>query len=219
MAASKPRKRNRFRYVPIVAVGLAVCVLGVGAVTFVRGILGGGAPPTKKVAQEIHLIRPPPPPDVPPPPPPPPREKVDIPDPQQQPDPTPSNEPPPGEQLGLDAEGSAGGDAFGLLGNKGGRDLVGSGGSAFAWYAGLLKNQILDILGAEQKARTGGYTVVVHVWVRNDGTIDRVHIAQSSGDRERDRIIEAALVRIGRLSEAPPANMPEPISLRIVSRS
>ena len=220
MAASKPRKRSRFRYVPIIAVGLAVCVLGVGAVTFVRGILGGGAPPTKKVAQEIHLIRPPPPPpDVPPPPPPPPEEKVDIPDPQQQPDPTPSNEPPPGEQLGLDAEGSAGGDAFGLLGNKGGRDLVGSGGSAFAWYAGLLKNEILDILGAEQKARTGGYTVVVHVWVRNDGTIDRVRIAQSSGDRERDRIIEAALVRIGRLSEAPPANMPEPISLRIVSRS
>jgi protein TonB len=209
--ASKPKSARR-RWIPVV-----VCALMIGTVVLLRGMLAGGPPQTKKVVQEVHLIRPPPP-DQPPPPPPPPEEKVVIPDPQQQPDPTPSNEPPPGEQLGLDAEGSGGGDAFGLVGNKGGRDLVGSGGSAFAWYAGLLKNQILDSLGDEQKARNGGYTVIVNVWVRSDGTIDRVRIVQSSGDHERDKIIEAALNRIGRLSEVPPADMPEPISLRIVSR-
>src|SRR5215472_10490179 len=118
----------------------------------IRSFLKSNPGPPQKLVQEVHLIRPPPPPpDLPPPPPPPPDEKVDVPDPLEKPDPTPSNEPPPGEQLGLDAEGSAGGDAFGLLGNKGGRDLIGTGGSAFAWYAGLLKNEILDTLGAEKQ--------------------------------------------------------------------
>jgi periplasmic protein TonB len=215
MARSKSRKS---RYVFLIAGALSIGLIGVGAMALVRGILSGGASPSKKVAQEIHIIRPPPPPDLPPPPPPPPDEKVDVPDPQEKPDPTPSNDPPPGEQLGLDAEGTAGGDAFGLVGNKGGRGLVGSGGSAFAWYAGLLKNEILDQLGAETRARSGQYSITVRVWVREDGTIDRVSVVQSSGDHARDQVIEAALSRISRLSQPPPADMPEPISLRIVSR-
>lgn len=216
MATAASRK---FRHVPLVVSAIVALILVVVVVYYLRGMLSGGSPPTKKVVQEIHVIRPPPPPpDVPPPPPPPPEEEVKISDPQNKPDPTPSNEPPPSEHLGLDAEGGAGGDEFGLLGNKGGRELVGGGGgNAYAWYAGLLKNEILDSLQTENSVRSGGYTVVVLVWVRPDGTIDRVHIAQSSGDRHRDQMIEAALSRITRLSQAPPANMPVPISLRIVS--
>jgi protein TonB len=212
-------RSSKYRHVPIIALGLAVLTLGVGAVTYVRGLMSGAVAPTKKVVQEIHVIRPPPPPpDLPPPPPPPPEEKVDVSEPQDKPDPTPSNEPPPGEQLGLDAEGSAGGDAFGLVGNKGGRDLLGSGGSVFGWYAGLLKSEILETLEAEKQARNGGYSVLVRVWVRGDGTIDHVRVVESSGDRDRDRAIETALSRMTRLSQAPPPDMPEPISLRIVSR-
>jgi protein TonB len=171
------------------------------------------------VVQEIHLIRPPPPPpDLPPPPPPPPEEKVvDVHQPDR-PDPTPSNEPPPGEQLGLDADGTAGGDAFGLVGNKGGRELLGQGGSAYIWYAGLVKNQILEQLNTEKQAHRGEYSLMVRVWVRNDGSIDRVRVIEGSGNHERDQAIEAALSRMGRLAQAPPADMPEPISLRIVSR-
>ena len=213
-----PKRKKRW---PLVLLCLAIPVLGVGAFTLVHGIIASGPAQPKKVVQEIHLIRPPPPPpDVPPPPPPPPEEKVDLHEqPENQPDPTPSDEPPPSEQLGLDAEGSAGGDAFGLLGHKGGRDLLGTGGSAYAWYAGLLKNEISEQLGNEKQARRGEYSVVVRVWVRVDGTIERVRIVQSSGDRERDRAIEAALSKVTRLSQAPPADMPQPISLRIVSRA
>jgi periplasmic protein TonB len=211
-------KNRKLRFLPLVLF-FFVAALGVGAFAFVRGILTGAPPPAKKVVQEIHVIRPPPPPpDVPPPPPPPPEEKVDVPDPQQEPDPTPSNEPPPSEQLGLDAEGSAGGDAFGLLGHKGGRDLLASGGSAYAWYAGLLKNEIVEQLGNEKQARGAEYSIILRVWVKDDGTIERVKITQSSGNRDRDRAIEAALGRISRISQAPPADMPQPISLRIVSR-
>lgn len=203
---------------PAIALGVALVLAGIGLIWWLRHVMSNAAPPSKKVAQEIHVIRPPPPPpDVPPPPPPPPDEKVDVPDPQQNPDPTPSNDPPPGPQLGLDAEGTAGGDAFGLLGNKGGRELVGSGGNAYAWYAGLIKNEILDALGNEKETQTGQFTIMVRVWVRSDGTIDRVRITQSSGDRGRDRAIETALSRISRLSQPPPPDMPESVSLRIVS--
>jgi protein TonB len=215
-----PTRSRKFRHLPVIAFAIVASLLGVGAVSYIRGLVSGGPPPSKKVVQEIHVIRPPPPPpDEPPPPPPPPEEKVDVPDPQNKPDPTPSNEPPPSEHLGLDAEGGAGGDAFGLVGNKGGRDLVGGGGgNAYAWYAGLLKSEILDTLETESGVRSGGYSVIVRIWVRPDGSIDHVRISQSSGDRQRDQRIEAALSRITRLSQAPPADMPEPISLRIVSR-
>jgi protein TonB len=214
------RHAKIYRFLPAVVLVFLVSALGAGAFALVRGFLHGAPAQPKKLVQEIRVIRPPPPPpDLPPPPPPPPEEKVDVTQPEQQPDPTPSNEPPPSEQLGLDAEGGAGGDAFGLLGHKGGRDLLASGGSAYSWYAGLIKNEIVDQLQAEKQARDGDYTVIVRVWVRDDGTIERVRIAQSSGNRERDRAIEAALARITRVSQAPPADMPQPISLRIVSRA
>jgi len=216
MVTAKSKQKRRILAVAVVV--LTPALIGAGAFALVRSFLNSAPGQPKKIVQEIKVIRPPPPaPDLPPPPPPP-EEKVDIPDPQHPPDPTPSDEPPPGEQLGLDAEGSAGGDAFGLLGRKGGRDLLASGGSAFAWYAGLIKNEILERLSDETQARTGQYAMVVRVWVREDGTIERIRVAESSGNATRDRAVEAALARITRLSQAPPADMPEPISLRIVSR-
>jgi periplasmic protein TonB len=211
--------RRKYRFLPTILLGAAVTTLGVGAIALVRNFLQSAPLPPKVQVQEVHLIRPPPPPpDLPPPPPPPPEEKVNVPTPEDKPDPTPSNEPPPSEQLGLDADGSAGSDAFGLAARPGGRDLLATGGSAFAWYAGLLKTQILDLLNGEKRARSGEYSVIVRVWVRADGSVDRVSIVQSSGNRERDQAIETALSRMDRLSQAPPADMPEPISLRIVSR-
>ena len=192
--------------------------VGGGAIFAVRHFLSTAPPAQKKVVQEIQVIRPPPPPpDLPPPPPPPPEEEVKLNEPP--PDPTPNNEPPPGEQLGLDTQGGAGGDGFGLVGRPGGRDLLATGGSAYAWYAGLLKNEILDRLQDDKDARKGSYTVMVRVWVKRDGAIERVALTQSSGDRDRDRAIEQALNRITHIAQAPPADMPQPVSLRIVSRA
>jgi len=214
-----PAQQRKF----LVGLGIAaVAILALwGMVTVIQGFMGGAKPQKKRVVQEVRLIRPPPPPppEEKPPPPPPPEEKVDLPEPEAQPDPVQSDEPPPGEQLGIDAEGSAGGDGFGLVGRKGGRDLLASGGSAYAWYAGLLKNEILGELNALEEVRAGSYSIVVRLWVRPDGSIERVQVVQSSGNRERDRAIEAALSKIERLSQAPPADMPQPVSLRIVSRA
>jgi periplasmic protein TonB len=213
-------RAEKYRYVPLIALAVLVLVVAGGAIWIVRNFLGSAAPPQKKVAQEIHIIRPPPEQLPPPPPPPPPEEKVDIPDPQPEPEPSPSDEPPPGEQLGLDAEGSGAGDGFGLAARKGGRDLLASGGSAYTWYAGLLKNEILDRLQDEQRARTGtSYSVPVRAWVRDDGTIERLELAKSTGDRARDEAIQKMLTRISRLPQPPPPNMPQPMVLRIALRA
>ncbi len=203
---------------PVILLGLAVTSVGLGAFALVRNFLATAPSSQKVLVQEIHLIRPPPPPpDLPPPPPPPPEEKVNVP--EDKPDPTPSNEPPPSQQLGLDADGSAGGDAFGLLAHKGGRDLLASGGSAYTWYGGLIKNEILELLGNVKQSRAGQYAVAVRIWVREDGSVERVRIVQSSGNAEWDKAIETALSRMTRISQPPPADMPQPISLRIVSRA
>ncbi|HEY2035376.1 MAG TPA: TonB family protein [Steroidobacteraceae bacterium] len=213
------RKSWIHRHLPILALGLMVTLIGSGAFALLRSFLRGGSPHPQQVVQQIQLIRPPPPPpNLPPPPPPPPEEKVHIATPQKAPQPTPDH-PPPSQQLGLDAKGGAGSDAFGLAAKPGGQDIIGEGGSAFSWYAGLLKDQILNQLGAQAEARSASYTVVVSVWVGQDGTVQRVEIAKSSGDSERDRSIESALARLGRLTQPPPADMPEPITLRIVSHS
>jgi periplasmic protein TonB len=129
----------------------------------------------------------------------------------------PSNEPPPSQNLGLDAEGGAGGDAFGLVGNKGGRDLLGTGGSAVAWYSGILKNAVLEQLNSDKDLRSGNFKLVVRFWLREDGSINRVSIVQGSGDSNRDRLIEAQLSRMARLPNAPPAGFPSPATLTVVS--
>ena len=202
-------KRKKKPYVPIL-LGAVVVAVFVGGLLFIRSFLKGGQPQQPKVVQEVHLIRPPPPP--------PPEEKVVTPEPQQKPDPTPNNEPPPSEHLGLDAEGGAGGDAFGLVGNKGGRDLVGgTGGSAVAWYSGVLKNAVMEQLSTDKELRSGNYKIVVRFWLRSDGTVDRVTIVQGSGDHNRDRMIETQLSRMARLPNAPPIGFPMPATLTVVS--
>jgi periplasmic protein TonB len=213
-------RAQKYRFVPMIVMGGVVALVSLGLFWLVKNFLDAAPVAQKKVVQEIRVIRPPPPEELPPPPPPPPpEEKVDINEPQPEPEPVASNEPPPGEQLGLDAEGTGAGDGFGLVARKGGRDLLASGGSAYLWYAGLLKSEILGKLQDEKNIRATSYSVLIRVWVRPDGTIERVGLAQSSGDKDRDKAIEQAVSRIGRVSQAPPADMPQPINLRIVSRA
>jgi protein TonB len=208
---------RKFRYLPLILLSVTVCVLGVSTFAFIRGILSGGPGQAKKVVQEIHVIRPPPPPpDLPPPPPPPPEEKVNVPDPQQQqPDPTPSNDPPPSEQLGLDAEGSAGGDAFGLVGNKGGRELLASGGSVYKWYSGLVSGEIRDQLSNNKELSKGSFRVAVQIWIRGDGTVDHAHVVKSTGDPGRDRAIESAAGGM-KFSKPPPPDFPQSMTVELV---
>lgn len=171
--------------------------------------------PRREVPMVVHLVRPPP--DLPPPPPPPPEEKIDEPLPKDTPDQPPDDS--PQQQLGIDADASAGSDGFGLAARKGGADLVGTGNAMFAWYTSLLKDTISDRLSDDERVRKGNYSVIVRLWLASDGRINRVALAQSTGNRQLDGDIERALNNVGRVREAPPLEMPQPVTLKIVSRS
>lgn len=216
------RKSGYARHVPRV---LAVCVVALvafGLVYFIQGMLDKPAN-TKKMVQQITLIQPPPPP--PPPPkleePPPPEVKEEIVKEEPTPEETPqeSDEPPPGADLGLDAEGGAGGDAFGLLGKKGGRDLLLGGTGRFAWYSTIVKQSIDDLFAENAEVRKRRYSVQVRLWIKPDGQVDRAELAKSSGDAQTDQAYRTALAGLRKFSECPPDDMPQPILLRITSRS
>jgi periplasmic protein TonB len=210
------RTRSIQRAIPYAI--FAVVGLAVMSVLFwyVRTLLASKVDKSQRqVVQVIKIIRPP---EAPPPPPPPPPEKV----PEPIVPPTPEDKPvdqSDSQQLGIDAEGSAGGDSFGLTGRPGGRDLVGGGTGAFVWYTTMLKDLVQDVLSSDTRARRGKYTVVVRVWVARDGRIERVALTQPTGNHELDSAIEQALNRGGRVREAPPIEMPQPVTLKIVSRS
>ena len=170
-----------------------------------------------RMVQNVTIIRPPPPPDEPPPPPPPP-EKIDEPLPQDQPDPTPDNSPAPSDQLALDADASAGGDAFGLAAHKGGSDLVGGNGAAFAWYTRKVEDAINTCLAEDPKLRGKKYSATVRTRIGGDGRMEN-KLVGSSGDREVDNELSNRLGGGCRVSDAPPLELPQPVSLRIVSRA
>jgi protein TonB len=209
--------RRLRRYVPALTIGGIVCAVVVGLVALLANLAKDDGKPHKKVVQvQVFRPPPPPPPDVEPPPPEV-EEEVDIPEPEPVVEAPDVPDMPPGEQLGLDAEGVAGGDSFGLVGRKGGRDLL-AGGSRNQWYAGRIKDQLLDYLASREDVRASSYSVVVHVWIQQDGRLGRYRLENSTGDVNLDRALAHALDDLGRFEEPPPSDMPQPVRLRIVSR-
>lgn len=209
-----PRSHRRLA---LVGGGLIAAILIALFVAFVHSMLSAKTNKKGRQVQVVQIIRPPPPPPDQPPPPPP--EKTQEVLPKDEPEPTPDQQPAPSEQLGVDAEGTAGGDAFGLAARRGGSDLIGGGGAAFAWYTGKLKDEVLERLSSDKGIASKKFSVSVRVWIEPDGRIKEIKLTTSTGNSDLDRKIELAMDSLKRLSEAPPLEMPQPISLKIVSRS
>jgi protein TonB len=203
-------RSSRLAPLAIGATGIIIALLLV--LVWARHMMASKPKTVREVPQIVQLIRPPPQ-ETPPPPPP---EKVEQPLPQDKPDPTPAPDPAP-ERLGLDAEGTAGSDAFGLAARQGGADLLGTGSAIFGHYTALLKDAIQDKLSANEKIRRGNYSVAVRIWVASDGSVERALLVQGTGKSDLDSAIETAARQV-RLGETPPLEMPQPITLKIVSR-
>ncbi|SMF97346.1 outer membrane transport energization protein TonB [Methylomagnum ishizawai] len=219
------QKNKYLKYLPT-AIGVGLVVVIAIVLYLVRDIFEKPIQ-SKKQVQQISVVQPPPPP--PPPPeqkPPEPEvkeEKIEEPEPEPEPEPEqPEAEaPPPGEELGVDAAGGAGSDAFGLMGKKGGRGLIGGGGgNAIIWYGQHIGKELTDELhrSLKDKARNSSYSAVVHLWIGPDGGVSRVELANSSGTAEIDQALKAALngIRAGRF-KPPPEHMPQPLKVRIRS--
>lgn len=216
--------KKYLRYLPA-AIGVAV-VLVVAVVAYVFRDLFEKPVNAKKQIQQITVVQPPPPPPPEEKPPPPPEVKEEkIEEPKQEPEPEPepeqqAEEPPPGEDLGVDADGSAGSDAFGLVGKKGGRGLIGGsggGGNALIYFGQQLTKLIEEELQRklDQKVREKHVTVTASLWVGPDGNLTRAELVSSSGTPEVDSALKLAFSGMHVTTKAPPASMPQPIKVRV----
>jgi protein TonB len=188
-------------------------------VWFVRTMMGSTVGKQQRVVQTVQIIRPPPPPppDQPPPPPPP---KAEQQLPKDSPEPKPDETPAPADQpLGIDAEGSAGGDAFGLAARAGGSDLVGgTGRSPFAWYTTRITDAIRDRLSSVACARSAKGSLSIHLLMAADGRFKEVQLATTTGSRQVDQCIDGALTSMPGIGDPLPPGMPEQVTIKIVAR-
>jgi periplasmic protein TonB len=221
---------NWKKYLGMAATVLAIfALLGWGLNRLLDGNSG------KKVkAPKISLLTPPPPPPPPPPkiekkPPEPPKEQKEI----KIDQPLPKVEAPaPAPELKMDGPAGDGPSNF-AGGNITSEDLskIGSGtGSGtgtgtgkgglfnpFSNYAGLLKGELQRFLGKNNELRRRQYRIEVRVWVNGDGSVKRSELIGTTGDGDTDDAIRRALTALPSFSSSPPADMPQPIRLRIVT--
>jgi len=218
------RKKQLLRYLPVAIAVILIVIVGV--VVYLFRDLFDKPIQAKKQVQQIAVIQPPPPPPPPEQPPPPPEikeEKIEEPPPEPEPE-EQAEEPPPGEELGVDADGGAGSDGFGLVGRKGGQGLLGGGGGSAIIYYGqqvgrALQSELQGLI-ADTPARSASYTITVSVWIGADGKLNRAEMAGTTGKREVDDALRQAVSRLRlSLQRLPPESMPQPIKVRVSSRS
>jgi protein TonB len=206
-------KTNLIRLIPAVMVIVGL-ILAVSGVIWLKNYFAQDTAPQKKIVQQITLITPPPPPPKVDEPPPEPEPEENIPEPEQM-DQTPEQVENVGADLGVDADGSGAGDGFGLIGKKGGRGLLD--GSPFAWYEGLMASELQDLLSRIDSLKSEEYNFRIKLKVAFDGKVERIEMIHSTGDREKDKLLLAALKNFTRFSQMPPGKMPSVVDLRITS--
>ncbi|SMF95134.1 TonB family C-terminal domain-containing protein [Methylomagnum ishizawai] len=220
------KKKTWLQRLPLL-IGVGLSVLIAVGVFLLKDLFQKG-PQTKRVVQQISVVQPPPPPppEQKPPEPEVKEEKIEEPEPEPEKEPEPAPEAdaaPPGEQLGVDGEGSAGSDAFGLAARKGGRSLLGgTPGSLIHWYGGQVSHQLeteLHALLEDTHARKSSYAVMLDIWIGPDGRLSRAELTRGSGKPEVDQAIRDALPKLKlALQKPPPENMPQPVKIRLTSR-
>lgn len=203
---------------------LAVGLLAAGVI-YAMKFLGGSTKKAPGIQQIAVLKQPPPPPPKPPEKPPePPKVKEEVKIDQPKDDPKPADDKPADDKpssdkpLGVDADGSAGSDGFGLAANRGGRDFLTTGGGGGAYYTGLLQRHFFEALSRNRKILKDEFRVVVKVWLGDDGRVQRADIVSGSGSSQIDELIQLTLLEMNPLKEVPPSSM-RPMQLRLSNRS
>jgi outer membrane biosynthesis protein TonB len=197
----------------------AIVLLGVlGFLYFLGFILKDffkGQSHPKKQITTIKLL-----PDTPPPPPPPPPPPKEQPKEVQK---APEQKPvelPPTETLKMEGAAGDAPSAFqsGNVTNdyKGGK-TIGSD-SKFSWYASIVKTEIEKALQRNQVLKDGQYKVVVSIWVRPNGEIEKLVVMQSDATPEIEQALKTTLDNMQSIKQPLPEGMPQPLKLRITAR-
>ncbi len=237
----KPKKKSGTSYQTWLVPGIiGLCFLAlIGFVVKVFLSDDGGK---KKALYQVTLIKPPPPEDkVKPPEPEPQKEtpKESIPDPTEMPEPQaqnqdqpPDNAPPAGADLGVEGDGAAGSDGFGLVakGKGKGRDITLGGGGGnnrlalltkYGWYTSKMqeeiKRQMRRVLDQNGGIPKGKFQTTVKILLDPRGAIVKFQIVASSGNDKVDEALKASLPGF-KISQPPPDGMPSGMTVRIISQ-
>ena len=84
-------------------------------------------------------------------------------------------------------------------------------------YSGVIQSDIQHALRKEAKTRNGAYSAGIKLWIDGPRTIRRTELFRSSGDLDRDDMIARLLDGL-QVSQAPPANTPQPVMVMITVR-
>lgn len=209
---------RQFNWQPVL-IG-AVCIVALLlAGLLVKSLIGGTSGPVKK-PPKISLI-----PTTPPPPPPPKEEKKPEPPKEtktmNEPPKEPQPQQPPDQQLKMEGAAGDGPSAFasGTVKNDYiGQPTGGGGRLQFGLYSMQLQSYLQDILGKSAGLRTRSYHASIRLWLDRDGGLQRFDIDGSSGDPTVDDALRKALANLARVREAPPADMAQPIRIRVSNR-
>jgi len=231
-------KKKRIDLKSILVVG-AVSVVLLLAVGFLLKIFLTDSGPRKKLQiSSVTLMKPPEQKDKPPEPPPEapkPQQTQQMDAPTQQQMDTPQNNQPadnaPAGPLGLDAEGGAGSDGFGLAGRKGGRSIIGGGGGGggsgmslmakYGWYTKKVQDElwgkIKKALDEEGGIPKGKHKAVVWLQLDPRGSVVQFKIVNSSGNDKVDEALRKQLPAM-RFSQPLPDGMPKGMTIRVSSQ-
>jgi TonB family protein len=214
--------------------GAVVLMFLGGAVGAINLLLSDDSGKRKRQVQMVTLLKPPPPPKIKEKPPEPEiKKKEEIIEQQpEEPEPDPmedmaEDEGPMDDDLGLDADGSAGADGFGLRAKKGGRGLIGGRYSKagllrkYAWYTAIIQEDLRKKVNKHLESNGGmpDGTLVAHIRISLDesGQVTNLSLERSSGDNRMDRAVQEALL-LSSVSEPPPPGMPRVVQLKISSK-
>ena len=181
-----------------------------------KSLFSGHSQPKRQITT-IKLL-----PDTPPPPPPPPpkeQPKVQPKETQKAPEPKPQDTP-PAETLKMEGAAGDGPSPFqaGAV-SKDFNGMIGSdGGSKYSWYAGVIKSEIQKAIQRNKALTYGQYKIVVSVWIKPNGDIERLTVLQSDATPEIEQALKAALDTLQSMRQMPPEGMPQPVKLRITAK-
>lgn len=229
MSTGKKTSSRRWQTLLAIVIGIALLA---AVVLMVQKLIKGGSDKPKKQPQ-ISLI-----PTTPPPPPPPPKEEKkpepprekdqkevkmvqqnDEPKQQAAPDPQLKMEGAAGDGPSAFASGKVSSEDLSRIGSgTGGAGGMGSSGAAFNNYAGLMKSELQRLLARRNELKRRNYRIEIRVWVASDGAVRQSELLGTSGDADIDDSIRQAISALPPFSEPPPANMPQPIRLRVTGR-
>jgi protein TonB len=196
-----------------------------GVVLLARQMMKQTTAPQRQMAR-IAIV-----PNTPPPPPPPPKEEK-KPEQKENPKQAEVDRPKPvaqvpDEQIKMEGAGSDTGLA-GIGAGKVTNDYAGQkiggvagdgAGSRFAWYKAVVQQMVQAALQKNARLRSTNYRVIVKIWLGADGTVARAELSDSTGNTDMDERLRTALSQLPAFGERPPEGLPQPITMRLTTRS